>query len=118
MVFVPRHRFNTNLVLTSGMGFDDFGELTYSGSTPVSGTGYLKTTSQYQVTNAGIETFELVEAFTDPSELTLSAGDQLEVTSGPAVVSGTTHRVTSVRPIVGVDGFHALDISTLQEVEI
>lgn len=111
MVGTPRHIFTTPVVLVSGMGSDAYGELTFSGSVPVSGTAYLKTTQQYQVTSAGIETLILVEAFTDPAELAPSVGDQLQVHT-------TTYRVTQVRPVIDRDGFHALDIAQLKEVEI
>ena len=111
MVGTPRHIFTTPVVLVSGMGFDDFGELTFSGSVPASGSGYLKTTQQYQITNAGIETLNLVEIFTDPQELIPTVGDQLQA-------QATTYRVTQIRPVIDRDGFRALDISQLKEVEI
>lgn len=118
MVFIPSHRFNTNLVLTTGTGFDDFGELSFAGSVLTSGTGYLKSTDEFNVNNGKIETVTRVEVFTSPAVMTPSVGDQMEVTSGPPLVSGTTYRVTNVRAVVDVDGFHAVDISTLQETEI
>ncbi len=111
MVGTPRHIFTTPVVLVSGVGFDAFGELTFSGSVPVSGSGYLKTTQQYQVTNAGIETLNLVEVFTDPAELAPAVGDQFQA-------QATTYRVTQVRPVIDRDGFHALDIAQLKQVEI
>ena len=118
MIFIPDHLFNTNLVLTSGMGFDDDGELTFAGSTLVSGTGYVKSTDEYTVTNAGIVTATRVQAFTSPAVMTPSVEDKIEVTSGPVVSSGTTYRVTSVRAVVDLDGFHATDVSQLEEIEI
>jgi len=110
MVGVPRHIFTTPIVLVSGMGFDDFGELTFSGSIPVSGTAHFKTSVDYAATNAGIETLTRVEVFTDPAELSPSAGDQLQAQS-------LTYRVTQVRPVIDRDGFRAVDISQLKEVE-
>jgi hypothetical protein len=118
MIFIPSHRFNTNLVLTSGMGFDDFGEINYTGSALVSGTGYLKSTDEFNINNGRIETVTRVEVFTSPAVMTPSVGDQMEVTSGSPIVSGTTYRVTNVRAVVDVDGFEALTISQLQEIEI
>ena len=118
MIFIPDHLFNTNLVLTSGMGFDDDGELTFAGSAPVSGTGFLKSTDEFTVTNAGIETALRVQIFTSPTVMSPAVGDQIEVTSGPVMSSGTTYRVTSVRAVVDPDGFHATDVSQLQEIEI
>ena len=111
MVSAPSRIFNEPLVLTSGTGFDSFGELTISGSTPVSGTGYVKTTHQYAITNGAIESFNLIEAFTDPTQLTPEVGDQL-------LADTKTYRVTQVRPVIDQDGFHVLDISQLKEVEI
>jgi hypothetical protein len=111
MVGVPRLIFTTPIVLVSGVGFDDFGELTFSGSVPVSGSAYLKTSQQYAVTNAGIETLNLTEAFTDPRELFPTVGDQLQA-------QAITYRATQVRPVIDRDGFHAVDISQLKEVEI
>jgi hypothetical protein len=43
MVVVPRRILTDPVVLVSGCGFDAYGELTYSGSIPVSGSAYLKT---------------------------------------------------------------------------
>jgi hypothetical protein len=117
MIFVPNHLFNTNLVLTSGMGFDDYGEIHYTGSALVSGTGYLKSTDEFAVTNQGLQTVTRVEVFTSPAVMVPAVGDKLEVTSGPAISSGTTYRVTNVRAVVDVDGFHALNVSQLQEIE-
>lgn len=111
MVDTPTRILTTPVVLVSGIGFDGFGELTFTGSIPVSGSAYLKTTQQYQVTNAGIETLNLVEIFTDRVKLAPSVGDQLQA-------QAITYRVTQVRPVVDQDGFHALDISQLKEVEI
>jgi hypothetical protein len=110
MVGTPRHLFTTQVVIFSGTGFDDFGELVASGSIPVSGSAYVKTTQLYSVTNAGIESFNLVEIFTDPAELIPSVGDQLQIQS-------LTYRVTQVRPVIDRDGFHAVDISQLKEVD-
>lgn len=118
MVFIPRHRFNTRMVLTSGMGFDSHGEVTYSGSAVVSGIGYLKSTDEYAVTNAGIATVTRNELFTAPDQMLPRVGDRFEVTSGPAISSGTRYRVTNVRAIVDLDGFHALDIANLTELEV
>ena len=50
--------------------------------------------------------------------MTPSVGDRFEVTSGPAIVSGTTYRISNVRAVVDVDGYHGLDISQLVESEI
>ena len=81
MIFIPNHLFNTNLVLTSGMGFDDDGELSFAGSTLVSGTGFLKSTDEYTVTNAGIVTATHVQIFTSPEVMVPAVGDKIEVTS-------------------------------------
>ena len=118
MVFTPIHLFNHNIVLTSGMGFDDFGERTYAGSTLVSGTALVKTKDEMVVTNAGIATFTNTTMATNPRVLTPAVGDQMLVTSGPTIVSGTTYLVTNVRSYVDVDGFHGVDLLALQETEI
>jgi len=118
MTFVPSHLFNTNVVLTSGMGDDDFGEIDYTGSVIVSGTAFIKFTDEINVTNGVIETVTRVQAFTSPLVLTPGVGDQLEVTSGVAPASGTTYLITNVRPSVDGGGFHAVDISTLQETDL
>jgi hypothetical protein len=117
MIFIPRHRFNTKLVVVSGMGFDSHGEMTYSGSTPVSGTGYLRSTDEFAVTNAGIATITRNELFTSP-ELHTGVGDRVQVMSGPTTISGLSYRVITVRNIVDVDGFEGLRISQLTELEV
>lgn len=118
MTFIPSHLFNQNLVLTSGMGFDDFGEIDYTGSTLVSGTGFIKTSDEIIVTNGTADTVTKVQAFTSPLVFTPSVGDQFEVTSGPPISSGTTYQITNVRANVDGGGFHAVDISTLQETDL
>ena len=52
MAEVPREFFTEAFVLSSGTGFDDYGTPTHGG-TLVSGTGYLKETERYELTNAG-----------------------------------------------------------------
>lgn len=118
MIATPRHLFNHNVVLTSGMGFDSYAEVDYTGSVPVSGSGLLKTTDEFAVTSAGVQTITRTSLTSDPAELPVSVRDKIEVTSGPAVVSGTTYRVTNMRAVVDSDGFHVLDISQLEEVEV
>ena len=118
MIFVPRHLFNTQIVLASGMGNDDFGEIDYTGSTLISGTGYIKMADEIIVTNGLVETVTKVQAFTAPLDFTPSVGDRFEVTSGPLPASGTTYLITNIRPIVDGNGFHATDISTLQETDL
>ena len=118
MPFVPKHLWNTNIVLTSGMGSDDFGEIDYTGSALVSGTGYLKGKDEIIVTNGVVETVTNVTVVTSPLDFSPSVGDQLEVTSGPPTTSGITYLITNVRNIVDGTSFHAADISTLQETDL
>ena len=110
MVAVPRRILTEAVVLTSGMGFDDNGEYIYSGSTPVSGSGYLKTTHEYQVTPAGIFTFDRVEVLTDPDQMNPAPGDQL-------LAHAKTFRVGNVRPIVDRDGVTVVNIASVTEIE-
>lgn len=109
MVAIPRRILTEPVVLVSGMGFDARGELTYSGSTVVSGSGYLKTNREYQVTPAGIVTFDRVEVLTDPGEMNPKPGDKIEAHS-------KTFRIGNVRPVVDRDGSTVVNIADVQEV--
>ena len=111
MVSIPRRILTQPLVLTSGMGFDERGEPTYSGSTLASGSGYLKTTRELATTPAGIAVFDRVEVFSDPEEMTPRPGDQLET-------QDKTFRVRNVRPIADRDGSIVLHVSDVQEIEV
>jgi len=109
MAVIPRRILTEPVVLTSGMGWDENGELTYTGSTLVSGSGYLKTSHEYQVTPAGILTFDRVEVLTDPEEMNPKPGDKIET-------HARTFRVGPVRPIADRDGVCVVNIADVQEI--
>ena len=109
MVAIPKRILTEAVVLVSGMGFDGDGELTYSGSTLISGSGYLKTDYEHQVTPAGILTFDRVEVLTDPEEMNPRPGDKIQAHS-------KTFRVGHVRPVVDRDGFAVVNVADVKEV--
>ena len=107
MAYVPREFYTEAFVLNSGTGFDDYGTPTHTG-TLVSGTGYLKETERYELTNAGPLAILDLELWTDPEAVSPNPGDK--VTAG-----GSEHRIGSVRTLRDQDGFKIADISKLTE---